>query len=99
MKNKKDFCHSIFTETKALTSFCGTTQFGAKHPLIPYTDIYAPLLTGGDPVGHYSAIRRFSSHPHKSIRYSRYYCNHSPCRSLKINSYIYYSYSSVYLYC
>ena len=59
MKNKKDFCHSIFTETKALTSFCGTTQFGAKHPLIPYTDIYAPLLTGGDPVGYYSAQDAF----------------------------------------
>lgn len=38
--------------------FCGTTRFGAKRPLIPYTNtnIYAPLVTGGDPVRHYLAV-------------------------------------------
>jgi hypothetical protein len=44
---------------KSCINFCGTTRFGAKHPLNPYTNIYAPFITDGDSVRHYSAVTAF----------------------------------------
>lgn len=38
-----------------------------RRPLAPHTTMCAPLVTGGVPVGHYSAVR-LSSRPHESIQ-------------------------------
>ena len=42
-------------------------KLASKRPLAPHTTMCAPLVTGGGPVGHYSAVR-LSSRPHESIQ-------------------------------
>ena len=42
-------------------------KLASRRPLAPHTTMCAPLVTGGGPVGHYSAVR-LSSRPHESIQ-------------------------------